>query len=60
MAKRELVDIEAKLVHETIKALLLDFGKDEPIWLPKSLVEFDEATGIATMPESFAISKGLV
>ena len=54
-----LLDIEARLVHETEKAWLLDTGGDEPVWLPKPACEFDEADGILTIPEALATEKGL-
>ncbi len=52
----DLIDLEARLIHETTKAWLLDLGQDEPIWFPKSACEFDGET--LTMPEPLAIEKG--
>lgn len=64
MAKRgnsDLVDISGELRHETDKAFLFwDGGNDEPVWLPKSQVEWDETGKIMTMPEWLALEKGLI
>ena len=60
MARSNLIDVEARLVHETEKAWLLDTGDDEPTWLPKSSCELDEATGALTLPQPLAEEKGLV
>ena len=59
MAER-LVDLDARLVHETEKAWLLDTGKGEPTWLPKSACEFDQTDGVLTLPQALAEEKGLV
>jgi len=56
--KSDLVDVEAVLVHETEKAYLVDSGSGDKIWLPKSLVEYDDGT--FTMPEWLAMEKGLI
>ena len=56
--KSDLVDIEARLVHETKKALLLDVGNDDPVWFPKSSCEFDGK--MLTLPECLAIEKEVV
>ena len=58
MPKSTLADIEARLIHETDKALLLDDGKRK-VWVPKRLVE-DNGDGTFTMPEWLAIDKELV
>jgi hypothetical protein len=55
--KSDLVDIKAKLIHETEKAYRFDFGLDAPIWIPKSMCEWDGNE--VTMSESVAIEKGL-
>lgn len=52
-----MIDIPARLVHETELAWLLDTGDSEPVWLPKSAVEFDGLT--LTLPKYLAIEKGL-
>lgn len=53
-----LVDVDAKIVHQTPSAYLLDVGNDEPVWVPKSQVE-DNEDGTFTMPERLAIEKGI-
>lgn len=60
MTKSNLIDIDAKYVHDTPKAWLLDVGQDEPVWIPKSLCEFDRHDGVLTLAENVAIEKGLV
>lgn len=55
--KSNLVDIEAKLHHQTDKAYLFDFGLKEKVWIPKASCEWDGKT--VTMPESVAVEKGL-
>lgn len=56
--KSNLIDIEARLVHETEKAWLLDTGEDKPTWVAKSVAEFDGET--LTIPEPIAQEKGLI
>lgn len=58
--RSNLIDLEARLVHETDRARLLDFGDDKPVWLPKSTHEWDEDSGTVTLPEPMAVEKGLV
>lgn len=55
--KSNLVDIPAKLHHETDKAYLFDFGLTEKVWIPKSQCEWDGKE--VTMTESVAVDKGL-
>ena len=57
--KSNLVDIDANLRHQTDKAYLLDFGGDEPAWVPISQVE-DNRNGTFTMPEWLAREKGMI
>jgi len=56
--KSNLIDIEARLIHETERAWLLDTGGDENTWIPKSAAEFDGET--LTLPEPLALEKGLI
>ncbi len=57
--RNELVDIIAILLHETERAFLIVIDEgDRRIWLPKSLVEYDDGT--FTMPEWLAMEKGLI
>ena len=55
--RSDLHDIPAKLVAETPKAFLFDFGLDNNIWIPKSQCEWDGKE--VTVTESVAINKGL-
>lgn len=58
--KSNLIDLACQLVHETERAWLLDFGGDKPVWIPKSAAEFDASDNICTMPERWALDKGLI
>lgn len=42
MNRDDLVSLEGTLEHETEKAILVDFGGDDPVWIPKSMCEYDE------------------
>jgi hypothetical protein len=57
-----LIDIACRLKHETPKAYLLDVGEKDPIWLPKSQVEYfdDGKGGIVTLPYWLAKEKELI
>lgn len=58
--RSDLIDLDARMVHETEKARLLDFGGEKPVWLAKSQHEYDADDGKVTLPERVAIEKGLV
>ena len=60
MNRKELVDLDAKLLTETEKAYKFDVGEDEPVWLPKSQCEWDIDSQQVTMPMWLAMDKGLV
>lgn len=55
---QRLFDFAGKKEHETPKAMLIDHGGDEAIWIPKSIVE-DNGDGTFTVPEWYAIEKGI-
>ena len=55
----KLADIDATVMIDRDRAWLLDFGGDEPAWVPKSLVE-DNGDGTFTMPEWLALDKGII
>jgi hypothetical protein len=57
--RKKLCDIVAELEHETEKAYLINDGGVK-VWVPKSVVEYDEDTNTFTMPEYFAKDKGLI
>ena len=54
-----LVDIDAELLRETAAAYQIGYG-DVIVWVPKSLVEYDERSSTFTMPEWLAIDKELI
>ena len=56
--KSNLIDLPARLVHETEAAWLLDTGDKKPTWIPKASAEFDGET--LTLPEPLALNKGLI
>jgi hypothetical protein len=58
--KSNLVDLPARLLHETDKAWKLATEMKDEVWLPKAACEFDEAEGVLTLPQSLAEEKGLV
>lgn len=61
MSRSDLVDLSGTLEHETEKAILVDFGGDEPVWIPKSQCEYTEekdGSVTVTMKEKLAIEKG--
>jgi hypothetical protein len=51
------------LVRETDKAKLINFGDEEPVWVPKSLIDSEEPNprgGVNyTLPTWWAIENGL-
>jgi hypothetical protein len=57
--RSDLVEVAALLVHETEKAVLLDAGGPEKVWVPKSQCE-DNGDGTWSMPERVAREKGLI
>lgn len=56
--RSDLVDLEARLIHETEKAWLLETENEPSIWIAKSLGEFDGET--LTIPKRIAQEKGLI
>jgi len=62
--KSDLVDIEVRVIYESIDAWLVDHGGSVNVWLPKSVAEFYSETGsydgVITLPEQWAIDKGMV
>ena len=65
-----LIDIEVWLQHETEKAVLVDHGGKEKVWLPKSRIEMElcddqkytrkHGRYTITLPERLAIEKEMV
>lgn len=62
--RSDLVDISVVLIHQTDKAVLVDHGGGENVWLPRSAIEIerdgDGKTWTITLPEALAQSKGLI
>lgn len=66
--KKQLLDLDCTLVHETEKAVLVAAEIGEDVWIPKSLCEIEKRNpnavppcdAIITISASLAISKGLV
>lgn len=61
MAKRnELADVDyERIIHKTeLAVLFLIDGKE--VWLPKSRIEIDEEQKLVTIPQDFALEKGLI
>ncbi len=56
-----LIDLDdCEVLFETEKAFAVKNIKDETVFLPKSLVEFDEEDGTITLPEWLAEEKELI
>lgn len=63
MMKSDLVDISVIVRHETDKAVLVDHGGEEPIWLPLSQIEIEpnhDGTHTVTLPEWLATGKEMI
>lgn len=62
--RSNLIDLSVVLVHETDRAVLIDHGGAENVWLPKSLCEIERdpngKTWTLTLPERIAEEKGLI
>lgn len=60
MGRRSLEDIDGVVVRETELAWLFDYGGDAPVWLPKSVCEWDADGKQMTLPHDLAVDKGMV
>lgn len=64
MPKREIVDIEVTIHHQTEHALLVstDGNAAKAQWVPKSVAEIEKVgrKTVLAMPERMAIDKGLI
>jgi hypothetical protein len=62
--KSDLVDILVTVQHQTDKAVLVDHGGEEAVWLPLSQIEIEPDTDgkshIVTLPEWLAADKELI
>jgi hypothetical protein len=64
LSKSELFDFTGKILHETPGAYLINHGKPDPVWIPKSVCEVEKNTDgktyTVTVPQSWAEEKGIV
>lgn len=58
--RSDIIDIACTIIHQTDLAWLIDAGTDEPVWIPKSVGEWDETDSTMAMPERWAREKGLI
>ncbi len=62
--KTELIDIAVILRHHTDRAVLVDHGGKEPVWLPLALIDIapnaDGRTHTVTLPEWLAEEREIV
>lgn len=61
------VEINVKIKYMTDKAILVNFGAPDPVWVPKSQItdwagsdELDHNVDTIFIPEWLAIEKGMV
>lgn len=62
MPRRLLEDVIVQLKHETLKAWLVNDGKQD-VWIPKSMCEMEknpDGTYTLTAEEQYLIEKGLL
>jgi len=57
--RSDIVDIDCTILRETDKAYQIDAG-GEPVWVPKSLCEWDASDKTMAMPEWVAKERGLI
>ena len=58
--KSDLVDNDCTIVGETDKAYRIDAGGERPVWVPKSMCEWDASDKTMAMPQWLATDKGLI
>lgn len=58
--RSDIIDIACTIIHQTDLAWLIDAGTDAPVWIPKSVGEYDETDHTMAMPERWAREKGLI
>jgi len=56
--KSDLIDIEVRVIYETVKAYLVDHGGKAHVWVPRAQCEYHD--GILTLPEGLAIEKEMI
>lgn len=63
-AWKDAIEIETTLIRQSEKAYCVDSGNTDKngqpigIWVPKSMARYED--GILTIPEKYAIEKGLL
>lgn len=57
--RSDLIDVAVELRAETEKAWQV-FDGTRSSWVPKSQAEFDQVSGVPTLPEWLAIEKGMI
>jgi hypothetical protein len=62
--KSDIIDITVSIRGSTDRAVLVDYGERETVWLPLSLIEIapnsDGRTHTVTLPEWLAEERGMV
>lgn len=58
--KSDLFEVHVEIKRETGRAILVDAGLEDEIWLPKSQIEIDDEKGTVSIPEWLAKEKGLL
>jgi hypothetical protein len=62
--KSDLIDISVLIRAQTDMAILVEFGRHEPVWLPLSQIEIaprdDGKSHIVTLPCWLARDKGMI
>ncbi len=62
--KSDLIDIAVFIKHQTDGAVLVEYGRREPVWLPLSQIEItsrdDGKSHIVTLPYWLAKDKGMI
>ena len=54
-----MVEVDAELIREKKAAVLLDVGKNENIWVPRSCCRYKDV-GTWMIVEWFALKKGII
>jgi hypothetical protein len=60
----DYVEIEGVIEHETDLAVLVSTGDDDPVWIPKSLINLvtteKDGSAVLEVAEWFAVKEGMV
>jgi hypothetical protein len=65
MARSKIVEVECRLVKQTDKAYLIDAGGEDPVWIPRSMIEDEGVEPDGSLysifiPEWLAQEEGLI